>query len=80
MAIWWWQVRPRGRAPAVRRLDPARVRAARLGRWRTCVVVSGGPTLEFFHDELAPGDLACLRRTVKASLSARRGPQHVEPV
>lgn len=72
--IWWWHRRPAdGTEPWL--IDPAAVRVARLGPWRTRLVLRGGAPIEIFHDEIAPADLARLRRTLKAGLRAaeRRG-------
>jgi hypothetical protein len=80
LALWWWHERRRAAPPAAWVIDPARLRGARLGRWRTCVRPRGGPMIEIFHDEVSPYDLACLRRTLKLRLSASHRSQHVEPV
>lgn len=64
--IWCWQRRPAHVAEPWL-VDPAAVRAARLGPWRTCLVLQRGERIEIFHDEVATADLARLRRTLKAS-------------
>lgn len=80
LALWWWHAGRRETVPEHWVIHPARLRAARLGRWRTCVHHDGAPLIEIFHDELAPVDLALLRRTLKAQLSARRRAEQVEAV
>jgi hypothetical protein len=67
--IWWWYRRPIPQ-PGPWRLDLARLRAARLGPWRTWVAFQGSPAVEIFTDEISAGDLARLRRTLKAQLAA----------
>jgi hypothetical protein len=80
LALWWWHDRSRAATPEAWVIDPAQVRSARLGRWRTCVRPRSGPMHEIFHDEISPSDLACLRRTLKLQLSAGHRSQHIQPV
>ncbi|HEX7035770.1 MAG TPA: hypothetical protein VF210_08350 [Pseudomonadales bacterium] len=65
--IWWWRRRPADVAEPWL-VDLAAVRAARLGPWRTRLVLRRGPPVEIFHDEIAAADLARLRRTLKTGL------------
>ena len=67
--IWWWQRRPRVTA-AWWYVDIGRVRAARLGPWRTRIAFHGAPCLDIFSDEITARNLAWLRRTLKAQLAA----------
>jgi hypothetical protein len=69
--ICWWRRWPVACADPWL-LDPARVRSARLGPWRTRIDMIGARPVEIFHDEIAPADLARLRRTLKAQLAAGR--------
>ncbi len=68
VVVWWWHSRP---VPAAGhwRLELARVRAARLGPWRTRIMFRGRPPVEIFNDELSGRDLAELRRTLKTQLA-----------
>jgi hypothetical protein len=79
LLVWWWHVRPR-RCHAPWLVGPEGLRAARLGPLRTLVQYRGRPPLEIFSDELAPADLALLRRELKLLLSAGNRPEHVQPV
>ena len=67
--IWWYERRPSPQ-PGPWRLDLALARSARLGPWRTWIVLRGAPRVEIFHDEMAPRDLARLRRALKSQLAA----------
>ncbi|MFU8815024.1 MAG: hypothetical protein ACNA7W_06745 [Pseudomonadales bacterium] len=79
LLVWWWYIRPR-RCLATWQVDLDGLRAARLGPLRTLLLYRGQPRVEIFSDELAPGDLARLRREVKLLLSAGSRPEHVETV
>jgi len=72
MLVWWWLRRPR---PAVSGaewvVDAGATRGYRFGRFRTLLDLDAGRRLEIFHDELAPVDLARLRRQVKAASDAQ---------
>jgi hypothetical protein len=74
MLVWWWLRRPR---PAVSGaewvVDAGATRGYRFGRFRTLLELDAGAggRLEIFHDELAPADLARLRRLVRAASDAR---------
>jgi hypothetical protein len=68
LLIWWWHVRPRP-SDSPWQFDLDEVRSARFGSWRTLVVLRGRSRLEIFSDELAPVDLARLRRELKARIA-----------
>lgn len=65
----WWR-RRRDTVAEIHGLDLSDVRRASLGRWRTRLVRRSGVPLEIFHDELDPGVLASLRRSLKRQLAA----------
>lgn len=69
LMIWWWYRCPRGR-PGPWVVELAALRRARLGPWRTRLVVAGQPAMDIFHDEVDGRELARLRRAVKAQLAA----------
>lgn len=73
MLVWWWLRRPRPDAGGAEWVvDASATRSYRFGRFRTLLDLHAGTDagprrrLEIFHDELAPADLARLRRRVKA--------------
>ncbi len=71
LLLWWWRRWP-DPVTGDQLLDLGAVRRARLGRWRTCLVLHSGERLEIFHDELAPPALASLRRQLAAGLRTSR--------
>jgi hypothetical protein len=73
MLVWWWLRRPRPDAVGTEWVvDADATRSYRFGRFRTLLEMEADAgarrrRLEIFHDELAPADLARLRRQVKAA-------------
>jgi len=72
MLVWWWLRRPRPAAVGAGWVvDAGAARSYRFGRFRTLVDLHAAAgascrRLEIFNDELAPADLARLRRRIKA--------------
>lgn len=79
LLLWWWHRWPQSRSGPLT-LDPARVRAARLGPVRVRLVLDDGTVLELFRDELHPADAARLCRVLKYRLSVGGRLQDIEPV
>lgn len=65
LLVWWWHHRPVAAAGGVWEIDFDAVRSARLEPWRTRIELRDGRRLEIFADEIAPGDLALVRRTLR---------------
>jgi hypothetical protein len=73
LVVWWWHVRPR---VSTVEFELGDLTAARFGALRT-VLALPGRRVEVFVDELAPAELAQLRRAAKQQLAAGQpdGPQ-----
>lgn len=75
--LWAWHRQPR--PGCWRRVTIGTITSAELGPLRT-LARGPGERLEVFRDELAPANLAALRRQLKTRASAGDRSQNVEPV